>query len=216
MNFTLPTKSFKVSHLQQLYDTCYILEQKETKENDDEQLGYKKLQRIYKPITDYVYLYYYETQKSKYYFYNVKEDKFEQRDKNDFVSEVMVKINEKLFKKLFEKNSQIFSIISKIDKPRVYKEEEKEGDTIQYNYYINECKGFLHMNYKPYDEYSTSMKKRVNIMLEMIKEISCGNNETFYEAYIKYLSQLCRGMKTQVIIYKKTLEGCGKSTESDF
>ena len=37
----------------------------------------------------------------------------------------------------------------------------------------------------------------------MIKEISCSNNEELFTAYVKYLSQLCRGQKTDVIIYKK-------------
>ena len=53
-NFTLPTKSFKVSRLQTLYDECYKNEMKEMKDNEDDQFGFKKIQRIYKPITDYV------------------------------------------------------------------------------------------------------------------------------------------------------------------
>jgi hypothetical protein len=53
-------------------------------------------------------------------------------------------------------------------------------------------------------------------MLNYIKEVSCGNDEIFYQVYLKYLSQVCRGIRTEVIIYKKTMQGCGKSTESDF
>ena len=43
-------------------------------------------------------------------------------------------------------------------------------------------------------------------------------NEMFnlYDAYIKYLSQLCHGLKTDIIIYKKSEQGTGKSTESEF
>ena len=50
----------------------------------------------------------------------------------------------------------------------------------------------------------------------MIKEISCNNDDDTFSAYCKYLSQLCRGMKTDVIIYKKSAEGIGKSNETDF
>jgi hypothetical protein len=74
----------------------------------------------------------------------------------------------------------------------------------------------MHKNIKPYNEYSDDLKDKVNLMLSLIKEISCGNDNNFYEAYIKYLSQLCRGIKTEVIIYKNSMQGCGKSTESDF
>ena len=44
----------------------------------------------------------------------------------------------------------------------------------------------------------------------------CNNDETMLEAYLKYYSQLARGMKTEVIIYRKSGEGTGKSTETDF
>ena len=143
-----------------------------------------------------------------YFYYNVKDDKFEQKDKKDCINEVMVKIDEKLFKQLFEKNNAIYNLVSNIKRPRIYKEND--------DYYVNEWRGFMYKDIKPYDEYSEDLRDRVQIILDMIKEISCGNNEEFYDAYIKYLSQLCRGIKTEVIIYKKSMQGCGKSTESDF
>ena len=106
------------------------------KDNDDEQLTLKQLKKVFKAITDYVYKYYYETQKGNYYFYNVKTNKFEEKDKKDFINEVMVKIDEKLFKKLFEKNDAIFHIVSDLNKPRIYTE---NGD-----YHINGWCGFMH------------------------------------------------------------------------
>ena len=53
-------------------------------------------------------------------------------------------------------------------------------------------------------------------MLDCIKEISCNNNENLYLQYEKYIAQLCRGIKTEVIMYRKSKEGIGKSTETDF
>jgi hypothetical protein len=106
------------------------------------------------------------------------------------------------------KNSKIYKITSTLDKPRVYEEDKQ--------YFLNECKGFLRKKYKPYDEYSDEIKEGVEMMLDMIKQISCNSQEDVYDAYIKYLSQLCRGIKTEVIIYKKGEQGIGKSTETDF
>ena len=120
----------------------------------------------------------------------------------------MVKIDEKLFKQLFEKNDAIYNVVSDLNKPRIYKEND--------DYYINGWCGFMHKNIKPYDEYSEDLKESVQIILDMIKEISCSNDPAFYDAYVKYLGQLCRGIKTKVIIYKKSMEGCGKSIESTF
>lgn len=60
------------------------------------------------------------------------------------------------------------------------------------------------------------MKSNVDLMLNYIKEISCNNDEVMFQAYMKYYSQLCRGKKTDVIIYKRSMEGTGKSTETSF
>ena len=98
----------------------------------------------------------------------MKDDKFEQKDKKNFINEVMVKIDEKLFKKLFEKNDAIYSLDSNIKRPRIYKEND--------DYYVNEWRGFMHKDFKPYDEYSEDLKERVQIILDMIKEISCSNS----------------------------------------
>ena len=61
-----------------------------------------------------------------------------------------------------------------------------------------------------------TQKVQKKIFLDYIKEVSCGGDDKFYDCYTKYLSQVCRGIRTEVIIYKKTMEGTGKSTESDF
>ena len=49
-----------------------------------------------------------------------------------------------------------------------------------------------------------------------MREILCNNDEVMLNAYLKYYSQLARGKKTEVIIYRKSTEGTGKSTETDF
>ena len=99
--------------------------------------------------------------------------------------------DESLFKDAFQKNDKIFSVVAKIHKPRVY----KEGDY----YFLNECKGFLHANHKPFDTYSENTKKKVKIFLDYIKEVSCGGDDKFYDCYTKYLAQVCHGIRTEVI-----------------
>ncbi len=54
------------------------------------------------------------------------------------------------------------------------------------------------------------------MMLDCIKEISCNNDNNLYLQYEKYIAQLCRGIKTEVIMYRKSREGIGKSTETEF
>jgi hypothetical protein len=162
----------------------------------------------YIPLTNYIYSFYYEISKGNYYKYDVEKDIFEIVEKKDFMNEVILKLDKSLLALLFEKNYKIYSIVSKLDKPRVY--------SINGSYYINECKGFLHKNPKPFNTFSEEIKIKFQVMMDYIKEITCNNDEEFYQAYIKYLSQLCKGQKTQVIIYKKSEQGTGKSTESDF
>ena len=54
-------------------------------------------------------------------------------------------------------------------------------------------------------------------MLGLIKEINCSGDEAFYTAFLKYLAQIVKGEKKEVIIYQKLrMEGIGKSTLTEF
>jgi len=157
----------------------------------------------------YIQQYYYESSNGMYYFYDAEKNDFEFKTDKDFRKEVLDKIdNCKIVCKKIKTNSKIYKIASDIFKPRHY--------SIGKNYYINSCKGLLHKKYKPFDEYSDDIKENVNLYISYLKEIMCNNDETMLEAYLKYYSQLARGMKTEVIIYRKSGEGTGKSTETDF
>ena len=194
-----PTKPFSVETLQSIYKKC-----QKSLDTDEE----KPLRKQYKPLTDYVSMFYYETRAGNYYCYYQPTNEFQKLTNDEFMKEVMAKIDKSLYSKLFEKNSRIFDVVSRINRPRVFKENNC--------YYINECKGYLHKTYKQIDLYSVAVRDKMNIILNMIKEISCNNNDELYNAYIKYLSQLVKGIKTEVIIYKKSEQGTGKSTETDF
>jgi hypothetical protein len=162
----------------------------------------------YKPLLEYVYTYYYEISRGNYYKYKFESDDFEIIDKKDFGNEVIAKLDKKLLTGEFEKNNRIFSIVSRLDKARVY--------SLNGIYYINECKGFLHKNPRPFDTFSDDVKNRFKIMMDFIKEVKCNNDDAFFHAYVLYLSQLCKGQKTEVLLYNKGEQGGGKSTELDF
>ena len=169
--------------------------------SDDEMI------KVYDKVIKYVKSYYYEITGGNYYFYNHDTETFDFKDDKYFKKEIDVKL-ELTLQILFSRNPDIYNIVSKIDKPRVYKMDGR--------FFINECRGMLHKNPKPFKKFSKETKENLNTMLEYIKEITCNNDSIFYEAYLKYLSQVCKGEKPQVIIYKKSEEGTGKSTESDF
>jgi hypothetical protein len=164
--------------------------------------------KAYSKILDYVYSYYFETSKGDYFCYDYIKDEFSHRTQKDFINEVCNKLYKNSFETLFMKNPKIYALSSRLDKPRIYTENGV--------FYINECKGFLHKTYLPFQEYSDEIKAKVQLMLDCIKEISCNNNENLYLQYEKYIAQLCRGIKTEVIMYRKSKEGIGKSTETDF
>ena len=177
---------------------------------EDLQDKYKNgLLRDHLDAVNYVQEYYFESKNGMYYFYDVISDDFEFKKKDDFKAEVLDKIdNCKIVCKQIKTNSKIYTIVSDVFKPRHYK--------IGKDYYINTCKGFLHKNYKPFDEYSDELKENVNLYINYLKEIMCNNDEIMLDAYLKYYSQLARGLKTEVIIYRKSGQGVGKSTETEF
>ena len=203
--FETPNTSFKVEHAIKLFNKCNS-QFKSLLDGDGDTTVDKT--KIFSSLVNYVQSYYYETAKGDYYFYDTVSTEFIYKTQKEFQNEITSKMDSKAFEALFRKNTKIHRVVSYLDKPRVYQD---NGD-----YYINECKGLLHKTYKPYNEYSQDIQTKVQLVLSMIKEISCGNNVEMFQAYFKYLSQLIQGKKTEVIIYKKSEQGTGKSTETDF
>ena len=152
-------------------------------------------------VFNYVMDYYYETKNGMYFFYDAI---------SDFKKEVIYKLkNEKLYKR-FKMNSKIFKIVSIIGKPRIYKEGEDR-------YYINQSGSFLYQNYKHYDEYSPEIKEKVEMIFDMMKVVSCSNDEVLFKAYITWYAQIARGMKTECIPTRiSSIQGLGKSFEPRF
>ena len=158
---------------------------------------------------NYIQEYYFESKNGMYYFYDVENDDFEFKTRDNFKNEVLDKVdNCKITSKIIKINYKIYKIVSDIFKPRHYKIGKK--------YYINVCKGFLHKKYKQFDDYSNEIKENVNLYISYLKEIMCNGDDIMLDAYLKYYAQMAKGIKTEVIIYRKSGEGWGKSTETDF
>jgi len=189
INLELPKVQFYVEDLQNKYDNGLL--------------------KNHLDAVNYIQEYYFESKNGIHYFYDVENDDFEFKLSKDYKAEVLDKIdNCKVVCKQIKTNSKIYKIVSDVFKPRHYK--------IGKDYYINTCKGFLHKNYKPYDEYSDEIRGNVDLYISYLREIMCNNDEIMLDAYLKYYSKLVRGKKTQVIIYRKAGQGVGKSTETEF
>ena len=204
-NFELPKVNFSVAGLQKIENSISLA----VLESKNADLILAERIKIKAKIIKYVKQYYYEVSNGDYEFYNVTTDEFVHKDQKSFKKEVSDKLKmNNAFEQCFKLNNNIFSIVCDIHKPRIY----KEGN----NYYINSCRGFLHKKYKKFAKYSTEIQNNVQLILKMIKEISCNSDELLFEAYKKYLSCLCHGKKSEVIIYKKSCQGTGKSSETEF
>jgi hypothetical protein len=170
----VPKVSFSVARLQEIEVETEI-------KMKDEDLSSAEKKIIKSMVVDYVKLYYYEISEGNYYFYDTGLDEFQFKDQKSFKKEVSDKLKPRAFEIYFKTNSDIFTVCSRLDKSRVFQEHGK--------YYINECKGFLHKNHRSFGSFSEAIRKNVFKILQMIKEISCDNNELLYAAYKLYLAQ---------------------------
>lgn len=185
----LPKEAFKIKKLQDLEKNGVL------KDNLD--------------AINYVYQYYFETKNGMFFFYDVRLDTFEMKTSDDFKKEVINKFVSKKINDQFRLNSKIYTVVSRIGKPRVYYENDE--------YFLNEGGSFLHQKYKQYDEYSEEIKSCVQMILDLMKVISCDNDEDVFKAYILWYAQIARGIKTECIPTRvSSVQGIGKTTEPRF
>jgi hypothetical protein len=87
-------------------------------------------------------------------------------------------------------------------------------DTIKGNE-INLFGGFMN-DKKPYDKYKSDIKKKVNVMLDFMKEAMCSKDQLQFDYLDKWLANMVRGNKIDSVLYLRGPEGLGKSTMSNF
>jgi hypothetical protein len=168
------------------------------------------LLKDYLDTINYIFTYYFETENGSYYFYDVENDSFKFKSSDDFKREVIVKLEKEtdIYKKV-KKNNKIFSVVCRIGKPRIYKQNDK--------YYLNESGSFLHQTYKKYEDYPEEIKRKVNKIFEMIRDISCNEDEKVFKALLLWFAQIARGRKTECFITCIcNVQGIGKSTLFEF
>lgn len=66
---------------------------------------------------------------------------------------------------------------------------------------------------KPYKDFDESIKNKVNIYLDYMKEVLSSNNKEVYEYILKWNANMCKGNKNDsALVFKTTAKGVGKST----
>ena len=133
------------------------------------------------------------------------------KDKNYFREEVVLKIktlrNE--IREYYETNDIIYTPVSELLKPRLYRIGEER--------YFNMCHGLLHKTFKSFDQFPSDIQKLVYEIIDFYRKVLCSDDEATLQALLKWLCQLCKGIRTQAVLYLKSeAQGIGKSTFKDF
>lgn len=155
-----------------------------------------------KECIDYVSKYFFPLKSGGHMM--IQKKKLEFYDDKSIRSTYFKRMPIEISKWYFTEYLTLYSTISDINAPKI------ERDN------INLCDGILHKNVKKYTEYSKEIKECANLMLTFIKEVLCSSDDKVYEFYLKWISNMCKGKKNDVIIYQKSLEGVGKSTLWEF
>lgn len=85
---------------------------------------------------------------------------------------------------------------------------------------INLCPRMKHQYFKydwsENDKVLNKLKKKLDIMLNYIKEVLASGNEDVFKYIIQWLSYMVKGGKNDSILYLKSKQGTGKSTLCEF
>ena len=66
---------------------------------------------------------------------------------------------------------------------------------------------------KPFKNFDESIKNKVNLYLEYMKEVLASGNEEVYQYILKWNANMCKGNKNDsALVFKTTAKGVGKST----
>lgn len=117
------------------------------------------------------------------------------------------KMNKSISVWFFTEYSILYTIVSKLNKPRVYKNDD--------GHFLNIGDRFIHEK-KPYDEYSQDIKNKVNLWISYLLEVFCDNRQEILDYLLKCYSVIARGGKLDVALYAKSIERTGKSFNTDF
>ena len=80
---------------------------------------------------------------------------------------------------------------------------------------LNLCPKMKHQM-QSYDTFSTDTKKKVDIMLNYVKEVLCSGNKSHYNYLMTWIANMVHGNKNDAILYLRSKQGYGKSTLFEF
>ena len=80
---------------------------------------------------------------------------------------------------------------------------------------LNLCPKIKHST-QPYNNFSTDVKEKVDIMLSYVKEVLCTGDQSHYIYLLKWIANVIHGHKNDSILYLKARQGYGKSTLFEF
>jgi hypothetical protein len=124
-------------------------------------------------------------------------------DKSTIKTVIFSKLSKEINTFYFTEYKNVREIVCEISKPFLYDK------------CINLCPQIISKR-NDYDSYPPEIKKKVNIMLDLLKSIWCNGHDNQYQFLLKWFSNLVRGNKNQSCLYNKAIEGIGKSTFTDF
>ena len=113
------------------------------------------------------------------------------------------RLSDDLKKYYHREKTDIRSIICDIHKPFLTSTELNVSEKMKHKYV-------------PYETFSKEVQKNVDLMIEYVKEVLCGNREDILNHLLKMEAKMVRGEKNDACIYLKGPQGIGKSTHLEF
>jgi flagellar biosynthesis GTPase FlhF len=133
----------------------------------------------------------------------IKDNEFRMYDTKTIKGLYFNRVSKELQDYYFRQKKDIKTVIYDINKPTITKDE------------LNLCPQVKH-KYQPYKDFKSKTQKKVDIMLQNIKEVLCNNEEKIYTHIEKWIANMIKGNKNQCCLYLKGPQGSGKTTPIEF
>jgi hypothetical protein len=142
-------------------------------------------------------------------FFLRKDSEYELMKRQTIINTYIVKIDKDALNWFNTKYDRIYRVICDVKKPKI------SGDDMN-GFEFNTFGGFKYTTTKPYNSFSTEIKKACDLFKCYILEILADGRQDSYQYIIKWLANVCKGNKNSSALYLKGPEGIGKSTISEF
>ena len=128
--------------------------------------------------------------------------KYEIMDESIIKKTYFKRMSSELTKYYFQEKIDLKTITYDVNKPTFF------------DNFINLCPK-IKQTYKPFNEFSSETKRKVNFILKHILEVYCSDNQECYNFLLKWFSNMVRGNRNDSALYLKGPQGAGKSSIVD-